>query len=168
MPVSDEQIALLREAVAAHRLSQVERYEAAAERFFRATGIIAPGKSVPTAMEPHVDEVLRRVAWDRWVAERLAAFDAALASLLDEVLVLRRENSQLLIDRGIAHEAALVAEEKLRDSDLGAVVRWLRRVGTAERATTAEWLPPGSEPPSKTAADRYADLLESGAWRNRT
>jgi len=45
------------------------RFEVAAELFYRATGMMAPGKSYPLeCTPPHTDE--RREAWEQWLVSR--------------------------------------------------------------------------------------------------
>lgn len=77
---------LLRDAAPALLpMSPVEAYDALAEQFYRETGYMAPGKSVPMAMAPgEAWERERAPAWDRWrrehskrLAERLSDAVAA-------------------------------------------------------------------------------------------
>lgn len=49
-------------------MGHTERFELHAERFYRETGYLAPGKSVPMAMagSPFADDEHRGEAWDEW------------------------------------------------------------------------------------------------------
>ncbi len=49
-----------------------ERFERLAELFYRATGLMAPGKSVPTAMSSNDYEERRQAAWPLWYARFLS------------------------------------------------------------------------------------------------
>lgn len=46
-----------------------ERFEIVAELFYRDTGFMRPGKSMPMEMCSSVSEHRRREAWDKWVAD---------------------------------------------------------------------------------------------------
>jgi hypothetical protein len=58
-------------------MSYTARFEQDAEAFYRATGFIAPGRSVPAAMGGY-DEDQRQVEWDKWIAEQNDLFRWAL------------------------------------------------------------------------------------------
>lgn len=47
-------------------MSYTERFEYDAERFYRETGLIAPGKSVPMEMWSDGMDLRRREAWDKF------------------------------------------------------------------------------------------------------
>lgn len=65
MPAS-EVAARLRDQVRKSRLSYSERFEEDAERFYKLTGYLAPGRSVPAAMASVGNDEERHVAWDEW------------------------------------------------------------------------------------------------------
>ena len=47
-------------------MGYVERFDLQAERFYRETGYMAPGKSVPMAMAGSFSDEDRGAAWDEW------------------------------------------------------------------------------------------------------
>jgi hypothetical protein len=47
-------------------MGHTERFELHAERFYRETGYMAPGKSVPMAMAGSFSDEDRHAAWDAW------------------------------------------------------------------------------------------------------
>lgn len=53
-----------------------QRFEETAERFYRATGFLAPGKSVPLGMP--LNEIERNRAWDKFQAEERERYQADL------------------------------------------------------------------------------------------
>lgn len=55
----------------------VAGYEAAAEQFFRATGMMAPSKSVPAEMAQD-DHKARHEAWTIWIRQRTIERAASL------------------------------------------------------------------------------------------
>jgi hypothetical protein len=46
------------------------RFEAAATIFYRATGMMAPGKSYPIAGGPPPNDEERQTAWEQWLVSR--------------------------------------------------------------------------------------------------
>ena len=58
-------------------MTYTARFEQDADEFYRATGFMAPGRSVPAAMGGY-DEDQRQAEWDRWVAEQTDLFRWAL------------------------------------------------------------------------------------------
>ena len=64
--------------------TMIESHDRVAAEFYSDTGVIAPGKSVPLAMNPPWTEDERRAAWDAWVKRRRDALEngcrAALAA----------------------------------------------------------------------------------------
>lgn len=56
-----------------------ERFEALAERFYRETGIMAPGKDVPAASGDDMPYDERRKRWSEWQTARIDGFRATLA-----------------------------------------------------------------------------------------
>lgn len=59
-------IARLHEELAKIDLGYTERFERNAERFYEATGFLAPGKSVPLEMASAYQDDKREVAWTTW------------------------------------------------------------------------------------------------------
>lgn len=68
----------LRDEVRRCSLGHVDRYEEDAEAFYRATGYMAPGKSVPFEMAAGQDFESRSVAWDKWNRGRAETWKALL------------------------------------------------------------------------------------------
>jgi hypothetical protein len=64
----EELIARLRDYLASSALGYSERFEQNAERFYRETGYMAPGKSVPLEMggSGMFSDEQRGEAWDTW------------------------------------------------------------------------------------------------------
>ena len=68
-------------------LGYSERFEKQAEEFYRATGFMAPGKSVPMEMSSTQNEEQRTAAWDEWQVARQQRFRddmIAAATALDQ------------------------------------------------------------------------------------
>lgn len=67
------QVAALRDALTIMRDrftgGASERYDELAERFYRATGMMAPGKSVPAEFATNWTHEQRSKRWDEWCAE---------------------------------------------------------------------------------------------------
>jgi hypothetical protein len=61
----------------------VATYDAAAERFHRATGHMAPGKSIPLAMNDTLDDDTRRKIWADFRSAEKRMVVAAMRALLD-------------------------------------------------------------------------------------
>lgn len=87
VPVGADLIARLRAWLLRVDMGYNERFEESSERFYRMTGYIAPGRSVPAAMAGAFTDEERGAAWDEWQkCERdcyrsdLAAAIAALES----------------------------------------------------------------------------------------
>lgn len=59
-----------------------ERFERDAARFYRETGYMAPGKSLPLEMCPS-DDAAREAKWLEWVAARKAEYIQTLSDVLD-------------------------------------------------------------------------------------
>lgn len=87
LPSAPLNVAQAREMIAAmlrrHRLGYTERFEEDAERFYRETGMLAPGKSVPLAMAGAWDDDDRSTAWNAFCEtlrnEALQTLESALA-----------------------------------------------------------------------------------------
>jgi hypothetical protein len=76
------------------------RFEAAATLFYRATGMMAPGKSYPLSVPPPpVDE--RREAWDQWMLSR--SWRDAMNRICD--LEARVEDLETALDEALEREA---------------------------------------------------------------
>ena len=68
-------------------MGYTERFEYYAEQFYRETGFMAPGKSVPLEMAASQPDEARTAAWDRWqIAKReayLSDLREAIAAIVD-------------------------------------------------------------------------------------
>lgn len=89
--------------------------EIAQEKFYRATGFLAPGKDEPAAMCGQMDfnrEEVRRMLWSAWRVK-----DTEIAALLARVIAL-----QIDVDHEHAHgmNYALVKEQARREAFLEA------------------------------------------------
>ena len=65
--------------------SAAERFESDSEDFYRETGYIAPGRSVPLAMDGVDFDERRRVKWAEWCAEKQRVYTAALREAADAI-----------------------------------------------------------------------------------
>lgn len=76
----EQQAQLLELRASLIRMNFTQRFEIEAERFYAATGFLAPGKSVPLEMcrDGYYNE--RRAAWDKWIADQALEFAAACAA----------------------------------------------------------------------------------------
>jgi len=61
-----------------------ERFEKHADAFYRETGLIAPGKSLPLEMHPSDDDAGQRT-WEEWHTKRRTAFIDLLRSAADAI-----------------------------------------------------------------------------------
>lgn len=61
-----ELIARFRDYLESSTLGYSERFERNAERFYRETGYMAPGKSMPLEMGGMFTDEERGIAWDTW------------------------------------------------------------------------------------------------------
>ena len=84
---AERDAAVLAERAERLLMSYTARYEQDADEFYRATGFMAPGRSVPMAMGGY-DEDQRQAEWDKWIAEQQDLFRWAL---LAGAAALRRE-----------------------------------------------------------------------------
>lgn len=58
------------------------RFERIADEFYRATGLLRPGKSAPMEMGGAEHDELRRTTWNAWTALRSAAVTEAMRAAL--------------------------------------------------------------------------------------
>jgi hypothetical protein len=73
-------VTLLREIVSRQGLGYSERFEADAELFYIEAHLIAPGKSIPAAMNAGSDyERRREEKWEEWTKARATAWFGAMA-----------------------------------------------------------------------------------------
>lgn len=77
------------------------RYEAAAALFYRATGMMAPGKSYPLSVPPPPDDE-RREAWDQWMLSR--SWRDAMNRICD--LQARVEELEVALDEALENAGA--------------------------------------------------------------
>jgi hypothetical protein len=87
-------IAQLREWADDTELGFSERFEKHAGAFYRETGMLAPGKSLPLEMSPSDDDA-RRVAWEEWHAKRRTAFIELLRGAAQELTAAHRVQETL-------------------------------------------------------------------------
>lgn len=66
----------------ASTLGYTDRYERAAEEFYRETGYMAPGKSVPMEMAGSFSEEDRSAAWDEWHKLNLARWQQDMRDVI--------------------------------------------------------------------------------------
>ena len=83
--------ARLADLIARHDMGYSERFDADAERFYRETGFMAPGKSVPMAMAGSFSEDEREQAWEVWTAAQSEGYKQLLRDLLANVTALEAE-----------------------------------------------------------------------------
>jgi hypothetical protein len=77
-------VSALRELVARHRMGHSERFEHDAELFYREKHFIAPGRSIPPAMNAgDAYERGRQEAWDAWTKARTEAWIGAMSGAAD-------------------------------------------------------------------------------------
>lgn len=77
----------LQEFAARVEQPDVERYEANAEQFYRDTGYLAPGQSVPLAMADGSYDDRRDALWKAWVAQRKKDYITTLHAAADALNV---------------------------------------------------------------------------------
>ena len=70
--MNTELLTRLQNIIAEENLGYSERFERRAKEFYRATGFMPPGKSVP--MEMTISEDARNVVWESWNAQRTKQF----------------------------------------------------------------------------------------------
>jgi hypothetical protein len=51
-------------------LDWIDEYERLAEEFYRATGMMAPGKDAPPMLYTEAQDATREVCWQKWLAGR--------------------------------------------------------------------------------------------------
>ena len=79
-------IARLEEQAKRNAMGYTERYDYDAERFYRETGFMAPGKSMPLEMcSGFDDETCRNDAWNAWTQQLRNDFQALLQDCLDSL-----------------------------------------------------------------------------------
>lgn len=77
-------VTLLRELVSRHAMGHCERYDADADAFYREKHFIAPGRSIPPAMNAgDAYERGRQEAWDAWTKARSEAWVGAMSGAAD-------------------------------------------------------------------------------------
>lgn len=64
--------------------NSVITFERIAERFYRETGLLAPGKDAPAAARMDIDA--RRKAWDEWCERKNDEIDELLRAALSKAL----------------------------------------------------------------------------------
>jgi len=74
-------------------MGYTERFETQAELFYRETGLMAPGKSLPLEMPQ--DDAKRRTAWDEWQGQRRIGFINTLQVAADALTRLQAERDAL-------------------------------------------------------------------------
>jgi hypothetical protein len=107
-----------RDLVGDEALGYTERFERDAELFYRETGLMAPGKSMPLEMWNTQTEDERRAKWDAWCADRRRAFYAdvrATADLLDRLASLHDAIRVLIHEEHIGDYVYQVRERALSD-----------------------------------------------------
>jgi hypothetical protein len=72
----------LRHQLTRSEMSYTELFEDSAERFYRKTGLMAPGKSVPLEMWTSDNEERRNASWAEWQAAQKAEWQADLRAAL--------------------------------------------------------------------------------------
>lgn len=77
-------VTLLRELVARQAMGHCERYDADADAFYAETHLIAPGRSIPPAMNAgDAYERERQEKWEAWTKARSARWTQAMADAAD-------------------------------------------------------------------------------------
>lgn len=62
--------------------SPIDAYELEAERFYKATGLMAPGKSAPPGFYTLADDTRRSATWLAWLQSRVALRTVAIRVVL--------------------------------------------------------------------------------------
>lgn len=73
------------EALAVSIEDPMAYYEGEAERFYAASGLMAPGKSAPPGFYTEADEARRMAAWSAWCESRRASTVLAVRAVLAEL-----------------------------------------------------------------------------------
>jgi len=99
----------LRDMLARDEMGYSERFEHDAERFYRETGFMAPGKSEPLEMSGgDAHQQRRETAWQEWCGKRRAEFHTVLR---DAVAALTASVSTAQVQALVALVAWLVATD---------------------------------------------------------
>lgn len=72
----------LRRYLSQSEMSHTERFDRSAERFYRETGFMAPGKSVPMEMAGGWDDDERGAAWDAWNTRERATWQQDMRDVI--------------------------------------------------------------------------------------
>jgi hypothetical protein len=77
-------VGLLRELVERQKMGHCERYDADADAFYAETHLIAPGRSIPIAMNAgDAYERERQERWDEWTRARVQRWASAMSTAAD-------------------------------------------------------------------------------------